>query len=223
MPTTTSLQHGVLLRLARAHHKRAETEGDCLVVVVLAALALEAFVNDLENCAPELGSTPFGATLGTALARADEAGASATLKIDIAHLVMTGTMANRGHRPYQDIELLMKLRNSLVHARPEAVSYGDVPDGLEIPKIVRTFASRALIPLPPAGARVGWREYVLVPPVAGWAIETVEATIRWLAAVCPDHSLKMLLKMFVAEPGSSDWDELIRTWDAEASRPPDEH
>jgi hypothetical protein len=199
MPLVTDLQHVQLLNLTKASYDRLSSDGpECLVVIVLAAISLEAFTNDLQDVT-NVFANDFSVTLRSALEHVEGNRGSLLLKIEIAHLVMTGRIPDPGRQPYQDIELLLKLRNLVVHARPETVSYGEPPAGTELPRIVRSFAGRGIIPLPRPGARIGWREYVLVRPVAAWAFNTVIRTVKWLTQVCPDRNLGELLDIFMRD------------------------
>jgi hypothetical protein len=189
-----SLAGNHLLRLARrAYQRTAEDPDDCEVVIILSAIALEATVHELQfmgeffaQCNPPEGA-PLLADL---LQRAEEERAAVTFKLELAYLAFTGHLPVRGTQPYQDVDLLLRLRNLLVHPRPETVSYGGRPDGVELPKIVRSFGSRGIIPMPGADANLGWREHVLVKPVAAWAFNTVVRAMRWLAGACPHEGIR---------------------------------
>jgi hypothetical protein len=200
MLTGGKLYHsGHVLVLARRSYERiGDYRSESQIPVILATVALEGFVNELEHqaeFAASLGSSVVAATVARALRMAEDGHASILLKINIAYLAMSGALPDTGSQPYQDIELLIRLRNLLVHARPESVEFGEPGVSADFPKIVRSFASRGVIRMPPNGSAIAWQQYVLVPSVAAWAHNTAVRAIRWLAAAAPEEWLRMFLQL----------------------------
>ena len=203
MDLPKSLEGNQLLRLARrAYERSVESSTEYQTVIILSAIALEATMNELQfmgrffaDCTPP----EIAPTLAAVLERAEEERVPVLLKIELAFLTFTGKMPEQGAQPYQDLDLLLKLRNLLVHARPETVSYGGRPEGVELPKIVRSFAGRGIIPMPAADSNMGWREYVIVQPVAAWAFNTVLQVMKWLAQACPHESIRLVWNLRAEE------------------------
>lgn len=138
-------------------------------------------------------------TVAGVLRQAEDGHASILLKINIAYLAMTGTLPDKGGQLYQDIQLLFKLRNLIVHARPEEVEFGESEKPAEYPKIVRSFASRRVIEMPKSGSAIAWQQYVIVPPVALWAYNTSISAMKWLAASAPERWLRDFLQFQTEE------------------------
>jgi hypothetical protein len=189
---------GHIFVLARRCYDRIGAQRtESQIVVILAVVALEGFINELEvhaHLASQGGSSVVAHTLSRALRVAEEERASTLLKINVAHLAMTGEFPDKGAQPYQDIELLFRLRNLLVHARPESVEFGEPGKEAEHPKIVRSFVSRGVIPAPNAGAVIAWQEYVIVPGVAAWAYNTAVRAVIWITGGAKEPRLRTLLE-----------------------------
>ena len=81
---------------------------------------------------------------------------SLLLRIQFAHLALTGQMHDKESQPFQNIALLVKLRNLLVHTRPEEVTIGEEVEGKKFPTIVGQFISLGLISKPTLGAPLAW-------------------------------------------------------------------
>src|SRR5258705_7971218 len=101
-------------------------ENDALVSIVFSAIALESFLNEVREFAGHFVADK-GADIVTMFARAMgdlEQTQSITLKFSVSHLILTGKPADFGAPPYQDLTLLVSLRNELVHFKPtSALSY----------------------------------------------------------------------------------------------------
>jgi hypothetical protein len=186
---------GHLLSLGRRFCADDGPDAEPRLAVVMAAIALEGFMNELEDQAAtdSFGPSPNAANLAIALEAIEEGRGSLLTKITIAHLALTGSMPDKGSQPLQDIALLMKLRNLLVHARPEVVELGEVGTTKEQPRIVRACVSRGLIPMPPVGSPVAWQQFVLVPAVARWAFNTGVRGMGWIVGLVPEGPLRELL------------------------------
>lgn len=195
-PAGKMYHSGHLLVLARRCYDRITpgSESESQIVIIMSAVALEGFLNELEHeWAMGIPATESTSNLARVLAEAERGKASLMLKIDLTHLVLTGTLPDRGSQPYQDVQLLISVRNLLVHARPEELYLAGDGETPEYPKIVRSFVSRGVIGQPTNPA-IGWTQYVLVPEVAAWAYNTVVAAREWIASLCaPDPLLKVVL------------------------------
>ncbi|MFN7985508.1 MAG: hypothetical protein U0Q11_27015 [Vicinamibacterales bacterium] len=190
---------GHIVVLARRCLERIGTnDSESQIVVILAAAAVEAFLNDLEvyaDLANKGTASAVTADLLRALRLAEQERATTLLKVNMVYLAMTGHYPDPGSQPYQDIKLLFQLRNLVVHAKPESVELAESNESLGQPKIVRAFVSRGIIKSPPAGAPVAWRQYVIVPLVAAWAYDVTVRSLHWFAAAVTDPHLKQFLDL----------------------------
>jgi hypothetical protein len=174
------------------------------IPILLSAISIESYVNELTDLA-KLGAIPQASpsmrSLAQVLEGAEGERASTALKIQLAHLVLTGLPLAKGSQPYQDVELLLDLRNRIVHSRAELILMpadgGPAPDK---PPIVRRFVSRGVIaePVIPVSA---WRQYLLVAEVAAWSVEVTQRLFDWFATL-PSEPIVLALLQFVARPES---------------------
>lgn len=95
-----------------------------LVVLAFSSMALEAFINEFADIAqaPLLDphySTGAVKSVAALLSGADSERFTVQLKYDLALVALTGRPFDRGNKPYQDFDTLIKVRNALVHLKAE--------------------------------------------------------------------------------------------------------
>lgn len=119
-----SLNSAALFGVARTTGDRArDNPTDSVVTIVFAGAAAESFVNevlerlrfDVQRASPELERVRVIAEAGDLY----EKSSSMALKVQLLSAVLTGAPMDRGAQPYQDFDLLVAVRNTLVHHRPE--------------------------------------------------------------------------------------------------------
>jgi len=95
--------------------------------IVMSALAVEAFINELAEAADMAQIGREGITsaaldklqdLANALKEVEASQGSVTLKYQIASLILSGGTFQRGSSPFQELAQLVALRNLLVHLKP---------------------------------------------------------------------------------------------------------
>jgi hypothetical protein len=97
---------------------------EAIAAIVLSAAATEAFVNELPvriRNAIDRGDkipTPM-VTCAVALDELESANAKTTSKYQIAALTLSGAAFDTGARPYQGFEQLYRLRNAVMHPKPD--------------------------------------------------------------------------------------------------------
>ena len=125
-----------LLRVAKKAHaalddgrplKKPGNSEEGLTAIVFAAAAFEAFLNELSEVASGTGGTagtdePRVALLAEVLAEAEESKASTRLKYFLAGSVLQGRPFDRGNQPWQDLDLLLRLRDAVIHLQPTRFS-----------------------------------------------------------------------------------------------------
>jgi hypothetical protein len=111
---------------------RAPQQHDALSAIILSVVSLEAFIGELEVAtrffaphAPEAASRNRGRALVDALELIEEGKGQLTLKFQIAKFILTGKPYETGTRPYQHFDLLLDVRNGLIHPKPFAVKTDD--------------------------------------------------------------------------------------------------
>ncbi|MCU1270325.1 MAG: hypothetical protein JWN74_1619 [Acidobacteriaceae bacterium] len=99
---------------------REEGEWQALVSIAFSVITLEAFLNEATEFAggqpSNSGTTAvFAQVMGTF-----EKMASLEKKLSVAHSLLAGKPANFGAAPYQNLSLLVAVRNELLHFKPTA-------------------------------------------------------------------------------------------------------
>jgi hypothetical protein len=116
---TRVFSSGTLLRIAEKGVRRSKREPDQAIVAVLfSAASVEAFVNDLMEVSAFTRNDEKSQLLHDVLSEAEDQKASVMMKLQLTCRILTGTRMDRGSRVFQDVELLFKLRNHLIHMRP---------------------------------------------------------------------------------------------------------
>jgi hypothetical protein len=124
------------------------------------------------------------------------------VKVQVIAASLTGSPFEKGRQPYQDFHLLLRLRNDLVHHRPETVEGVKVEhEGapLTIPKQlhqrVKSLVSRGIIDTPDPKVFYSLVSLLETPQVAQWAFETAARMILALADALPSESWRNLMLM----------------------------
>lgn len=192
------MHSGTMLLQARKAYERSQRESwDAMTSILLSALALECFVNELDelianrvldDAIPELISS----RIVTALL--EESKASLIPRIDAYHFALRGKPIDRGQGPMQDLKFLIQLRNALVHRKSERMLF-PVTDGdgaRKTHKFVSYLAARKIIPKSEAHVPGAWSQYVLVPSVAMWAHNTVVDLTMEIVSWLPEGNFKCI-------------------------------
>lgn len=201
-----------LFKIAKDACKRCNKEfgprehagGDPIVSIVFSAAAAEAFMNEAIVLVPSaielsklqgmLAEHPGVAKFEALCTATEEARGSVKLKFMMGRLAFTGEVYDKGTRPYQDFDLLIKVRNWLLHMRPLDVvdwnpaklSPGMLPPTVEVPPFVKGLRSKNLL-VDKAQNEVPNSFYDLsTPATASWACETAAAMVQSFIEVVPD-------------------------------------
>ncbi len=130
--SSTSFLSSTLFNIAlRASEKRPLDYYSSIISVVFAAAALESFLNDLTEAIeiddlsleqPEqMDTRKILSRFREAMSEAERKRGNVLYKVQLCQLALTGTCYKKGKQPYQDLALLVRLRNYLLHLRPERV------------------------------------------------------------------------------------------------------
>jgi hypothetical protein len=168
---------------------------------VFAAASFEAFLTSVVIWADrrsrnDPGPIHAGVTaLANALPQLERDNAQWALKLQAIVVLLSGRSVSRGEQPYQDIDLLFRIRNAFLHSK---LTWTPTPvdvEGSEPHKLVKELVSRGLIdpppPLPGIPGTVHEGQLVvgiatqalLRPEVAVWAVGAVETAMRAVADV----------------------------------------
>ncbi len=143
---------------------------DTLVSIVFAAASLEAFLSEsaylaetsLQRESRELrlgrrvdAEPPIVSAFAQVMAEAEESRVQIQSKFQLAHLVLTGKVYDKGGAPYQNFSDLMALRNLLMHSKSNEafLTIEGEPSVLNPVTIIERFASRNILHEPSPGEK----------------------------------------------------------------------
>ena len=141
------------------------------VPIILSAVAVEAFFHELcwlldGNVLRARGDATLE-TLKDTLQELESSRSPIRTKYLLTHFLLSGKSVSKGTPPYQDFDLLLRLRDALVHPKVATFDMAS-PEKSEGFKLVRALASRSLIPTNSEQSGLVWTRTALVPSVARW-------------------------------------------------------
>jgi hypothetical protein len=188
--TATLYSAAILLQIARdgvresEHNPLASTVG-----IVFSALSLEAIVNELleligdshHRVADEVIDRVFAVTNAAGLYSRQ---AGIENKIHVLYSSLTGLSVAKGQQPYQDLSLLIKVRNFIVHSRPEIISTEE--DGTwKRHQLVRALVSRGVLRADHDNSIQGALGDLQTQVVARWAYDAMVEVVQAMIASFP--------------------------------------
>lgn len=167
---------------------------DAIVAILLAAASAEAFINEfaeiLEMDKSDLGHRQLLPPLracADALVEVEDARGSLSLKYLIASQILSGSMFDKGSNPYQDFAVLIKLRNDLMHLKPQDTFVHSVGStAVQVPKYIEALQQRGLARTPSPKVGISWFNRLQTAEMAKWACDTAHAIILAVLAMVPD-------------------------------------
>jgi hypothetical protein len=189
-----------LLRVAKNAHDKLNGEppdiDQGLIAIVFAASAFEAFINELDELAAGTGDTP-GATepiialLSDVFKEAEACRASIRLKYLVAGTVITGKPFERGRQPWQDLDLLFKVRNAIVHLAPTVFEVrGGKAFVMSGDDLMEQLRQRRVLPDLPAGHVMIFLHRLAERSAARWAVNTTVQAVRTILSALPAGTFK---------------------------------
>ena len=181
----------VLFHIAREAVDRArEQRSQSLVAIIFSAAGIEAFVNEtldslqfpIEKGLAELDQLRAVATAAGLFGKS----ASLATKVQLLSATLAGHTFDVGAQPFQDFDLLIALRNALLHQRIERIP--DVHSS-ELPpnKIVQRLISRGLVAPDDSGIPSPMIGPISDPSVAEWALKTGTRMVFAITALLPQQ------------------------------------
>ena len=175
---------------------------DAIDAVVFSVAALECFINEVSELARQACSDkrndnpPSVETLGRLLREVEEKKGSLRLKFMLAHLVFTGQTYDASSRPFQDFNLLIQLRNAIVHHKPDEY-FTQEADGtikLDAAKLLSKLESKNVL-AERSDVQTSWLNRIATSASARWACNTSSEVINSVIGIVPECPFKEQLKM----------------------------
>jgi hypothetical protein len=197
MQNMTYYSTGRLFSIAKEAYKRSEENAinnisdDALVAIIFATSTLEAFmsqtVSTMKSWAHLHSKFELFANLIGEL-DSKEAGASLKIKYNMAHWIICDKPFDRSSEPYQSFDLLVNLRNMLIHLKPDKMA------SKKIDKLLRQLKAKKLISDYDPMQRMTWVFFVSTPIVAKWACDTTAKMIQEFWKHTPDEKVKQFFR-----------------------------
>lgn len=177
--------------LAKKACLRAQVEPEeSLTAILLSAVSFECFLNEFESIADDLiGPTDSSQLqlLRDILSDLEKGKAHIRTKVKAIHFFITLQRLDFGQPPYQDLLILIEIRNALVHRKPEKfeIEINNPGKKYEPHRLVKFLADRKIIKRPPNSNPSLFSEILMKPEVAKWAYDTAALVIKDICIKIP--------------------------------------
>jgi hypothetical protein len=174
-------------RIPATQTSRTPGNNEALTSIVFATAALEAFINELADFAKEpLYSEPldpvFAAFAGL-MEELEKSRASTLSKFMFGKWALSATPYDKGAQPYQDLNLLLDLRNTLVHPKfldrldQNSNEIAGYTRSVDPPAIITKLESKCILAESPTGSALPWIALITTKAAARWACDTSSAIV----------------------------------------------
>jgi hypothetical protein len=163
----------VALQAARSivDEPRQGNQTTSLISIVFVVVSLEAFLNESAGVAHDVKENQSEPEIVASFAQLmeDAKWSSLETKFNLAKWLLTGKRADRGRPPYQDLSLLVRIRNALIHFDPNYKwdTFEEMKN-LSQKKIINDLRAKNIL-----AERVwghgSWTSYIQTKAVAEWA------------------------------------------------------
>ena len=206
MSTGTWITAGTLFGVAKKAYRRTEGaasdrapgQPDALVAVIFAVVAMEAFINEIAELASHphpVPEPPSIAVLANLLTEAEQG--SLQLKFSIGKAVLDDVPYDKGGQPFQHFQLLVSLRNQLVHYRELNRLTGVLAmEPSTPPAIVNNLRSINILAEYPADSNPQPIGYFETRAVGQWACNVASKMVYSILDVVPESELKKGTELF---------------------------
>lgn len=190
--------HGHLLLLAKkAYGRSIEEPTEASVSVMLSAMTLECYVNELTHRVThyqQYESHERLSQLSFLLNEYEKNKNSLISKIELIYFVLSSRKPDRGSQHFQNLNMLIKIRNALVHRKPESVGdfEADSEKTYSLHPYVKYLVERKVLPKPSDKIAPVWYHHISCSPVAAWAYNTVVECITSTVEMLPESVTKQI-------------------------------
>ena len=188
----TATLFGLAVEAAR-EIKAAPRDGGkrrALISVVFSVIALESFINEMTDYAQDMTAYqpsvegPEAVLFAQVMGDAEDAHARLESKFTLAKWIVSGQNTDRGGQPYQDFALLIRLRNDLVHTKPNKLFvYGETTMEEAHGALLKRFKGKDI--LAGDGITGSWTYLIQTKAVAEWSCRTAALVVNDLCSLVP--------------------------------------
>jgi hypothetical protein len=177
---------------------RAGAQRPALISVVFSVIALESFMNEMTDYAQDMTDYqpfvegPEAVLFAQVMGDAEESHARLESKFTLAKWILSGRNVDRGGQTYQDFALLTRLRNDLVHTKPNKPFIHGVTTNEEAHgALLKRFKDKHIL----ANDNVtgSWTYLVQTKAVAEWSCRTAAHVVNDLCSAVPQNNFKTVL------------------------------
>jgi hypothetical protein len=164
-----------LLHLANEMSSELRGPGDrCQIPVILAAMSVEALLNDMAYMAEQDSSNSHAGVRTLASVSQHLASDRVRPRLLMYFHLLTGEHLDTGVEPYQSFDNLVRLRNAFVHATPSEWVFRKGSDTKEPVRAMPSFMGFFATKLAPGAVVI---RDLMTPAVAAWAVSTAERIV----------------------------------------------
>lgn len=193
MTEITHYNHGHLFSLAEKAYERAKEDcTESLSSIIISVIAFETFLNEFKDVIQRYQSeSDTLLSLKQILDNLEDEKASTILKTQMIYYHLTHELLDKGASPFQDYCQLTKIRNALIHKKPEKYEWEpDDADKIYKPhNFTKFLADRGIIQKPHENNPPSWYQYVVQPEVARWAYNVCIKMLRCISQNIPDEGI----------------------------------
>lgn len=205
--TLFAVAEAAYMRTNEAPSDRAPSQLDALVSIAFSAASLEAFINEAIELAaqphsPILPPNPPAVGKFAALGQeVEKSRGTIQLKFLLARVIFAGEPYDKGAQPYQDFELLMNLRNELVHLKPVDKLEDDAETGISVKPapVIERLRSKNILAEFGSDTQASWISRISTRAVARWACSVTVAMVQSVLEILPEGQFKEKMDRFYAE------------------------
>lgn len=196
------------------HGDRGYIAREAITCVLFSAMSIEAFMNELPVLVEYYGKInqqqeKFTSKLAILLHRVEESQGQIKLKLLVASIAITGEAPDLSKTPYQDFDTLIKLRNELVHLKPQdkftVNEDGEVDPSEELKKWNKRLRGLNILanpntyisPITNEEYPYPFVELISTRAVAKWAFNTACDTIHEIIKSMPKSDFKTYIEKYV--------------------------
>jgi hypothetical protein len=159
-----------------------------VISVILSAATTEAFINELvaEVWKARHSLSPILVAFGKLMREIEDNRGSVGLKYLVASQALSGEMFDKGAPPFQDFDLLRRVRDSLVHIKSPDVLSEPSSSSAKRPEIIVALRQKRLTYPLGKDDQTPWFNELQTYKLAAWACETALNMILAVLALIPD-------------------------------------
>ncbi len=189
---------GHIFSVARkSYQKSLDDKEESLATIILSSIAFEAFLAEFQDIllSPVTGNLSKKLiVLQAILKNLEDEKASVSLKVQTIFTILNEKPLDKGIPPFQDYFFLIKIRNFLIHKKPEKVELGFTNSAKTYTphKFVKYLSDRKIIPKSNTANATNCYNNIVVPSVGKWTFNIYIKIIKLILKAISNRRLKKM-------------------------------